>query len=393
VPPPAPPLTGGSGPGGGSARPSGFKQFLVGALVGALVGGATAGGIYALTDDGGSQSTRTVVVKPASGAGRNTSVVTHTGDIQAIVAKVEPAVVAIRTGAAVDAGLFSDDGSSNGGGGAGTGFVISPDGVIVTNDHVVAGAHGKIEVSFSNGVNYTAKVLGSSVDDDLAVLKVDATNLPTLKLGSSEALQVGDDVVAIGNALALEGGLSVTQGIISQKGRTVPEDETGATLYDVLQTDAAINPGNSGGPLVNAAGEVIGINTALAGDSQNVGFAISIDSAKPVIEQLRQGHDVRAPFLGVWTQEVTPAIAQELDLKTTTGAVVMKVAKGSAADDAGLQAHDVIVAVDGTQVVRPDDVGGAIRLHQPGDKVTIVVERDGARRSLPVTLGTRPRNS
>jgi S1-C subfamily serine protease len=305
---------------------------------------------------------------------------------------VEPAVVAIRTGAAVDEGLFQGNGGGRSGG-AGTGFVVSADGVIVTNNHVIEGAGGQIEVSFSNGTNYTAKVLGSSADNDLAVLKIDATNLPTLKLGTSASLQVGDDVVAIGNALALEGGLSVTQGIISQKGRTVPEDETGATLYDVLQTDAAINPGNSGGPLVNASGEVVGINTALAGDSQNVGFAISVDSAKPVIEELSQGRDVRAPFLGVYTQEVTPAVSNELHLKTKTGAVIVKLTDGAAAADAGLKANDVIVAVDDKVVNRPDDVGAAIRQHKPGDKVDIVVERGGDQRTISVTLGTRPRNS
>ena len=135
-----------------------------------------------------------------------------------------------------------------------------------------------------------------------------------MKLGNSDSLQVGDQVVAVGNALALEGGLSVTEGIISGKGRVVPEDETGVTLYDMLQTDAAINPGNSGGPLVNANGEVVGINTALAGGSQNVGFAISIDSAKDVIRALQEGKSVQVAFLGVETSDVTPAVAKSLNL-------------------------------------------------------------------------------
>jgi S1-C subfamily serine protease len=374
-----------------STRPSGFKQFVVGALVGALVGGATAGGVVALSDDGGSGSTRTVVVQPSTVTGRNTSVVTRTGDIQSILAKVEPAVVVIRTGAAVDAGLFNGNGGNSGG--QGTGFVVSPDGIVVTNNHVVADANGQIEVSLSDGTNLKAKVLGQSPDNDLAVLKVDANNLATVKLGSSDDLQVGDDVVAIGNALALEGGLSVTRGIISQKGRTVPEDQTGATLYDMLQTDAAINPGNSGGPLVNAAGEVVGINTALAGDSQNVGFAISIDSAKAVIDELRQGHDVRAPFLGVYTQAITPAITKRLNLTTKTGALIKQVTPNTAAAAAGLEADDVIVAVGGQAVARPDDVGAAIRKHRVGDKVDVVVERDGKQETLTVTLGARPRSN
>jgi S1-C subfamily serine protease len=258
---------------------------------------------------------------------------------------------------------------------------------------VIEDSGGQIEVSFSNGTNLGAEVLGQSVDHDLAVLKVDAEGLPALDLGSSDALQVGDDVVAIGNALALEGGLSVTRGIISQKGRTVPEEQTGAVLYDVLQTDAAINPGNSGGPLVNANGEVVGINTALAGDSQNVGFAISIDSAKPVIEELAKGRDVRAPFLGVFTQPVTPAVIDELDLKTRTGAVVVRLTDGAAAAEAGIEVDDVIVAVGDIAVERPNDVGSAIRRYKAGDEVQIVVERDGEQRSIPVTLGTRPRST
>ena len=380
-PPPAPPAA-------SPARPSGFKQLVVGVVIGALVGGATAGGVVALSDDGSSEP-GTVVVRQEQGTGRNTSVVTRRGDVQSILAKAEPAVVAIRTGSAADEGFFDGGG---GGGGAGTGFVISSDGLIVTNNHVIEDAGGQIEVSFSNGTNLSAEVLGQSADHDLAVLKVDGENLPTLALGSSDALQVGDDVVAIGNALALEGGLSVTRGIISQKHRTVPEDQTGAVLYDVLQTDAAINPGNSGGPLVNADGEVVGINTALAGDSQNVGFAISIDSAKPVIEELSQGRDVRAPFLGVFTQAVTPSLIDELDLQTRRGAVVVRLTEGAPAAEAGIEVNDVIVAVGDIAVERPNDVGSAIRRHKVGDEVQIVVERDGEQRSIPVRLGARPRS-
>jgi serine protease Do len=311
-------------------------------------------------------------------------VIAEPHDIQGILAKVEPSVVAIRTGGAV-----TGDGSS--GGGAGTGFVISPDGIIVTNNHVVADAGGQIEATFTDGTSKKAKVLGRSTDNDLAVLKVDAAGLPVAKLGSSDKLQVGDEVIAIGNALALEGGLSVTRGIISAKGRTVPE-ETGATLFGVLQTDAAINPGNSGGPLVNSDGEVVGINTAIADpqEAQNVGFAISIDAAKSVIDDLRVGKQVQTPFLGVATQEVTPAVAKELNLKTDTGAVIRKVTAGSGAALAGLKANDVIMAVGGTQVSTPEQVAGAIRGSKPGAKVDLLIERDGAQKTVSVTLGTRP---
>ncbi len=366
----------------------GWRHFIVGALVGALVGGGTAAGVSVATRDDSSSTTKTVVVGAASQPVRNTSVIGKAKDVQAVLRKVEGAVVAIQTGAAVDQGLFSGNGGSSGG--EGTGFVISPDGVIVTNNHVVADAGGRIEVEFGDGTKQAAELLGRAPEYDLAVIKVDGKNLPTVKLGNSDALAVGDQVVAVGNALALKGGLSVTEGIVSGKGRTVPEDQTGTTLYDVLQTDAAINPGNSGGPLVNAAGEVVGINTALAGGSQNVGFAISIDSAKAVIAQLRAGKRVSVAFLGVQTTDVTPAIARSLNLGTKTGAVIKEVTKGQAAEKSGLQVNDVIVAIGGNRVTGPEDVGAQIRRFAPGNDVEVTVERGGKSESVTVTLGTRP---
>jgi S1-C subfamily serine protease len=363
---------------------------VVGVVVGALVGGGTAAGVSLATRDDSTGTTRTVVVGAGSSKPvRNTSVIGKAKDVQEVLARVDGAVVAVQTGAAVDSGLFPGSGNGSSGG-EGTGFVISPDGVIVTNNHVVADAGGRIEVEFSDGTKQAAELLGRAPEYDLAVIKVDGRNLPTVKLGSSDDLQVGDEVVAVGNALALQGGLSVTEGIISGKGRVVPEEETGATLYDMLQTDAAINPGNSGGPLLNAAGEVVGINTALAGDSQNVGFAISIDSAKSVIEDLRQGRSVRLPFLGVATVDVTPAIAKSLNLTTKEGAVVRQVTKGAAADKAGIKEDDVIVAIGGRKVTSPEDVGAEIRRSKPGDTVDVTIERGGQNSTLSIVLGVRP---
>jgi S1-C subfamily serine protease len=379
--PPPPPA-----PGASPRRSASWKQFVAGVLVGALVGGGSAGAIYLATKD--DTTTNTVIVRQAApGSSRNTSTIAEPHDIQGILQKVEPAVVAIRTGGAVS-------GDRTEGGGAGTGFVISADGVIVTNNHVVEGANGEIQVTFTDGTSKRAKVVGRSTDNDLAVLKVDGTGLPFAQLGSSDKLQVGDEVVAIGNALALEGGLSVTRGIISAKDRTVPE-ESGATLYGVLQTDAAINPGNSGGPLVNSDGEVVGINTAIADpqEAQNVGFAIGIDTAKSVIQDLRVGRAVQTPFLGVVTQQVTPALATEMHLTTQTGAVVRKVTANAPAAKAGLKQDDVIVTFGGQTIASPDALGGAVRQHQPGDKVDVVIERGGAQRTVSVTLGTRPATS
>jgi putative serine protease PepD len=357
--PPAPPVPPRERP----SRP-GWRQFLVGALVGALVGGATAAGISAAVDDNGSGDT--VVVRSAQERSRNTSTIAQAEDVQAILAKIEPAVVAISA-------------SSDLGSGAGTGFVISADGVIVTNNHVVDGADS-IEVTFNDGTSKRAQVVGSSADNDLAVLDVEGSGLPTAKLGSSDALEVGDEVIAIGNALGLGNNLTVTRGIISAKDRSIPEEETGVTIYGALQTDAAINPGNSGGPLVNADGEVVGINTAIAppGQAQNVGFAISIDAAKSVIADLRLGREVRAAFLGVATEEAA------------TGVRVEEVTSGSAADDAGLERGDVIIAVGDTAIDSPEDLGAAVRRLDPGDTVELRIQRDGSARTVTATLGTRP---
>lgn len=364
------------------------RQFIAGIAVGALVGGLVGGGVAALTGRG---ETRVVQSpSPVVTEARNTSRLAVAQDIQGIVGRVEPAVVAIRTGGAVDEGLFSNGGG--GSGGEGTGFVIDPSGVIVTNDHVIEGAGGRIEVVFNDGTIRRAKILGRSAQLDLAVIRAEnVAGIPTVRLGSSEDLVVGDDVVAIGNALALDGSLSVTRGIISAKGRTVDTDQR-TSLFNMLQTDAAINPGNSGGPLLNSRGEVVGINTAIANPSeaQNVGFAIAIDSARPIIDQLREGSDVKLAYLGVQTRTVTPATTAEESLVTQSGAIVIRVEPDTAADEAGIERGDVIVAIDGDQVRRADDVGSAIRGHRPGDEIEITVERDRERKVITVRLGSVP---
>lgn len=385
TPPAAAPAPPAAGPIGAPRR---GRQFIAGIALGAVVGGLVGGGVAALANRG--ETTVVQSPNPVVTEARNTSRLAIAQDIQGIVGRVEPAVVAIRTGGAVDDGLFSNNGGSSGG--EGTGFVIGSDGVIVTNNHVIEGAGGRIEIVFNDGTVRRAKVLGRSAPLDLAVVKAEnVSGLPTAKLGTSEGLVVGDDVVAIGNALALDGGLSVTRGIISAKGRTVDTDQA-TSLFNMLQTDAAINPGNSGGPLLNSRGEVVGINTAIANPSQaqNVGFAIAIDSARPIIDQLREGSDVKLAYLGVQTRTVTPATAKQDSLTTQTGAIVIKVEPGSAAADAGLKRSDVIVAVDGMQVRRADDVGSAIRGHRPGDNVKITIERAGERQVLPVRLGSVP---
>jgi putative serine protease PepD len=353
-----------------------WRPALVGGVVGALVGALVAGGIVAVADDGGDAST-------ATGAGATAAVVRpsdripHTGDIASILKTAVPAVVALV-----------DDGGPDSGGAAGTGFVISPDGVIVTNNHVVEGAHD-IQAVFSDGTTRDASVLGRNSSSDLAVVKVDASGLSTIALGDSDDVQVGDDVIAIGNALALQGGLTVTQGIISGLHREVDTD-SGSALEDVLQTDAAINPGNSGGPLVDSRGRVIGINTAIAdpGSAQNVGFAIPISNATAIIDQLRQGK--QPAYLGVSTLDVAQAKVDGHEVDVDAGAYVQSVGRGTPADDAGIHVGDVVVSIDGKDVTSAAALGGMIREHRPGDQVEVGIDRKGDHVDVQAKLGEVP---
>jgi S1-C subfamily serine protease len=343
-------------------RRRGVRQVLVAGLVGGIVGALVAAGMWTVLDDQSSTSAqapraRDVIVRPSDQIPAN-------GDIAAILKADVPAVVAIV-----------DDGGPGKGGAAGTGFVVSGDGVIVTNNHVVEGAT-KIQARFSDGTKLTAKVLGTAPSSDLAVLQVEGTNLPTVELGDSDAVQVGDDVVAIGNALALEGGLSVTRGIVSGLHRDV-QVSSDEFLGDVIQTDAAINPGNSGGPLVDAQGRVIAINTAIADPSnaQSVGFAIPISQVKALISELQGGR--HPALLGV-----TADFDSEGD-----GAVIASVSQGSPADNAGLQAGDRVVQVGNTPVHSSGGLRPAIRRYKAGQEIDVIVNRDGSRTTLHVTLG------
>ena len=370
VPPPAPP----------SRRQGGRAwQFVLGGLVGGLCGALAAGGLFLAFDDDDGGSSATPAVRTAEVNRSSSTIGGEQGDVASIIAKVEPAVVTVTT---------EVSGPLGEGQGAGTGFVISSDGVIVTNNHVIAGAN-TIEVAFADGRTLAADVVGRDDGADLAVLKVDATDLPVVELGDSDALQVGDEVVAIGNALALEGGLTVTRGIISGPPREGTELGTG--LESFLQTDASINPGNSGGPLVDAAGRVIGINTMVADQAENVGFAIPISNAMPVVEDLRAG---RVPaFLGVATDTLTPELADEIGVDADSGAVILEVTAGSPADEAGLREEDVLVRIGDTTIESASDVPDAIREHQPGDEIEVEVIRGDQRETVTARLVERPNSS
>jgi len=266
----------------------------------------------------------------------------------------------------------------------GSGVLISPDGEILTNNHVIEAIKGgasSIEVKISSGRTFKATVLGRDPELDIALIKINAAHLPFAQLGDSDAMRVGEWVVAIGNPLGLDH--TVTHGIISAKGRQI----SGPGLESFLQTDAAINRGNSGGPLLNLRGEVIGINTAIRADGQNIGFAVPVDKVKEVLQELRGGRAVRRGYLGVGTKDLDEAFQDSLGIRA--GAVVSDVVRGGPGDKAGVKRLDVITAVDRTAIASGEELVAAISSHRAGDAIQVTVFRDGQYRIVPAVLGDR----
>lgn len=265
----------------------------------------------------------------------------------------------------------------------GSGVIISPNGEILTNHHVIAsmgGSDNALEVRTNDGKSYKATVLGKDKELDIALIKIDAAHLPFAKLGESDSLKIGEWVVAIGNPFGLEH--TVTQGIISAKGRKL---DTGVSSF--LQTDAAINRGNSGGPLLNLRGEVIGINTAINPAGQNIGFAVPISQVNRILKDLRSGKPVSRGYLGIGPTELDQAYQDALGVKE--GVVVSTVERGQAADKAGVQRLDVITTVDGQAVRSSDELVSAISSRRAGETVKLGLWRDGKTHSVTVTLGDR----
>ena len=269
--------------------------------------------------------------------------------------------------------------------GAGSGFVIDPRGYILTNNHVVEGAFN-IRVKFDDGRTLEAEVLGRDPLTDVALIKLKSapSNIPFVKLGDSDAMRVGDWVVAIGNPFGLAS--SVSTGILSAKAR-----EIGATQYDdFLQTDAAINPGNSGGPLFNLRGEVIGINTAIVSGGAGIGFAVPSNLAKALIPQLEKSGSVTRGYIGVKLQNLTPELAKALNVSQDHGAVINEVTKNSPGDKAGLKADDVVISLDGKKVDSSSALSRQVALRAPNSSVTLGVVRNGKSQDFKVTLTSRP---
>ncbi len=350
-------------------RPSARRQLWVVGLTSALAASLLSTGLAvvagSLLDAGGSSrsvDTAAIFTQPTLVGAR--------ADVVSVAERVRPAIVQLKV--------------ERGRSGSGSGVLFRSDGDVLTNAHVVDGAT-TITVTLNGETRArAADLVGADRSNDVALLRIhDASNLPTVSLGRSADLKVGDSVLAIGNALDLEGGLTVTEGIVSALDRSL--SDSNGSLNHLIQTDAAINHGNSGGPLVTADGLVVGVNTAVAGDAQNIGFALAIDRVKPVVDDLRAGRassgsgTPAGAFLGVSTS------ASE----NGDGAVVREVVGASPAEKAGLQPGDVIVSAAGRAVSHPQDLSAAIGRHEPGDEIDVRWKRGVENRSARVTLATR----
>jgi S1-C subfamily serine protease len=321
--------------------------------------------------------------------GQNVSNV-HIDESSAIINAVQDAMPAVVKIQATSGGL-------TGGQATGTGFIYDSNGWILTNRHVVADAD-QLTVILADSRELEGRVYGIDTLTDLAIVKVDASGLPTVKIGSSSDLEQGQLAIAIGNPLG-EFENTVTTGVISGLGRQIVaggQTSSSEQLNNLIQTDAAINPGNSGGPLLNSAGQVIGVNTAVSQDAQGIGFAIPIDVAKPIMDQAVNGQTLTRPWIGIFYQPVTKQLAKERDLPVETGVIVDSggnqpaVFPNSPAADAGIKEGDVITEVDGSPVDAETDLAELMLPHRPGDTVTLHVLRGNSSQDISVKLGTLP---
>jgi putative serine protease PepD len=356
-------------------------------LAGVLGGVGGAAGYSALTDDGTPSPASQNAFTSAVSSQPDTAA--PAGSIEAVAAKVLPSVVQINVASATAAG-------------SGSGIILTSDGLILTNNHVaeVAANGGRIAVSFNNGATASAKIVGRDPLTDLAVIQAQGVSgLKPATLGSSATLDVGEQVLAVGSPFGLSS--TVTSGIVSALNRPVSPTEAGSPgsggtnntngIFPGIQTDAAINPGNSGGPLVNMQGQVVGINSAIFSDSNSttsqggsigLGFAIPIDEAKPIAQQLSNGQTATHAKLGVLVSDAVDS--QGLPGGAKVGDVTAK----SAAANAGLKSGDVITAIDGQEITSADSLVATVRTYRPGDHVTLTVHRGDATSQLPLTLGS-----
>lgn len=404
------------------------KQYLILLVVAVIISGVIGGlaGFVAADSLARSSSFLDHIEKIVLGKVENTKPELMHGSLQSptveVVDKVSPAVVSIIVskdlpklnnqanypdffrqfmGDDFDR-FFNNQNQGEGGGtekqevGSGSGFIISADGLVVTNRHVVADEKAEYTVVTNKGDRYTAKVLGRDPVNDLAVLKIEGSNFPVLNLGTSEHLKAGQSVIAIGNALG-EFSNTVSTGVISGLSRSIDAFGSGLSserLIGLIQTDASINPGNSGGPLLDSEGNVIGINVAVAQNAQNIGFAIPIDQAKATIDSVKQNGRLVRAWLGVRYVIITPDSAKENKLAKDYGALVVRgdkpeelaVIADSPAAKAGLKENDIIMEVNGQKITEDNPLASLISRAKPEDKLTLKVWRDGKELSVAVTL-------
>ena len=391
LPPPPPPLPMAPLPAGPPPQKSGRGRLWVAvAVIAALIGGGVGAGVTALADNNGGSN----VTIHESNATPGAAVLFGNVTIPELVKKVIPSVVSI-------------DVKSQGNEDQGTGMIITSNGEVVTNNHVIeiyaeGGDTGSITVTeYGQAKAVPATLIGYDTTKDVALLKIDnASNLHTVTFGSSAKTEVGDAVVAIGNALGLAAGTpTVTQGIVSALGRSVTAGGEGTeseNLQNLIQTDAAINPGNSGGPLIDTAGQVIGMNTAVAGTSddgtsaQNIGFAIPIAQVESLLPELEKGGAATngGGYLGVDITTLTSALRQQYGFTPTSGAVVLDVISGSPAAKAGLQQGDVIVGIDGTTITSAETLQNAVQKDKAGQSISVSYYVGDNKHTTSVTLGS-----
>jgi S1-C subfamily serine protease len=358
-----------------------LRKRIVPFLVAALV---IATEVFAACD--GDNAAPAVTSQTTDSSTQNTSSSETFETTPELVELLRPSVVHIKS----EAATLDEFGQVVPSSGVGTGFIIDDQGHIVTNNHVISINNGdpaeNITVTLDDGSAYAASIVGRDPPTDIAVLDIEAENLTPVTLGDSTELKVGEDVVAIGNALDLPGGPTVTKGVVSALNRLI--QESNVSIPDAIQTDAAINPGNSGGPLVNAQGEVVGITTAvIRGVAEGIGLAIAIDTAEPVVEELIADGVVDRGFLGITITEITPALAQQFGLAVDHGVGIRSVEPGSPADVAGLVEGDIIVRVGDNEIRTSGDLFRALTEHRAGEVVEIEYFHNGTSQTTEVTLG------